>query len=225
MLLLLLSAGCINNDEKWTALFNGKDLEGWHAYGQQGAPDGWFVENGELHFDFKKKSGTGGANLVTDQEYSNFELSFEWNIGVHGNSGVFWAVVEDPKYEHPYQTGPEIQILDDNWKEYIEGRGDINRAGSLYGLLPPSKIVSKPAGEWNHFLVHIDHKNNKGFLKFNDEKVVEFPVNGPEWEALIANSHFADWPGFGKATSGKICLQEYGGKVAFRNIKIRELPE
>ena len=222
-LICFLLLGCNRSEEAWIDLFNGENLEGWHSYGNEKSTDGWYVENGELIFDFKERTGGRNSNLVTDSTYTNFELSLEWKISEHGNSGVFWAVIEDEAYEHPYQTGPEIQILDDDWTEYIEGRGDINRAGSLYGLMAPSTIVSKAAGEWNHFLIHINHNTNIGYVIFNDHEVVRFPVHGPEWDALIATSGFADWPGFGKAKTGHISLQEYGGIVAFKNIKIKIL--
>ena len=215
--------GCTSSDDGWTPLFNGENLEGWHVYGAENSLDGWFVEDGVLVFDYQLKKG-GSSNLVTDEKFTNFELSFEWMVSEHGNSGVFWGVVENDEYEHPYQTGPEIQILDDGWTAYVEGRGDTHRAGSLYGLMAPSKIVSRPAGEWNHYLLHIENEENIGFLKFNGQEVLRFPVHGPDWKALIAGSGFADWPGFGKARTGHISLQEYGGKLAFRNIKIKVLP-
>ena len=220
----VLFMSCNSNEDDWIPLFNGENLEGWHAYGEDVMIDGWYVANEELIYDFQRREGGGSSNLVTNDKYTNFELSLEWNIGEHGNSGVFWGVIEDAKYKHPYETGPEIQILDDNWKEYVEERGDINRAGSLYGLLPPSKIVSKPAGEWNHYLLHIDHTENIGYVMFNGQEVVRFPVHGPEWETMIAKSGFAKWSAFGTARTGHISLQEYGGKVAFRNIKLRLLP-
>ncbi len=219
-----LLVGCNPSKDGWIELFNGENLEGWHAYGADSTIDGWYVADGELIYDFQRREGGGSSNLVTDDEFSNFELSLDWKIGHHGNSGIFWSVMENEEYKHPYQTGPEIQILDDDWKEYVEERGDINRAGSLYGLMAPSAIVSKAAGEWNHYLIHIDHNENIGYVIFNDQEVLRFPVHGPEWEAMIAKSGFADWPGFGKAKTGHISLQEYGGKVAFRNIKIKILP-
>lgn len=224
LFLVLILFSCSTDEDSWTPLFNGENLEGWHLYGGHEGFNGWYVENGILIFDGAKRTEAVPSNLVTDKDFTDFELSMEWMIGENGNSGVFWGVIEDEKYEHPYVTGPEIQILDDGWTEYIEERGDINRAGSLYNLLPPSKIVSKPSGEWNHYLIHIDHTNNEGFLIFNDEKVVEFPVHGAEWEEMIANSGFSKWEDFGTARTGKISLQEYGGRVAFRNVKIRELP-
>jgi len=222
-LLVLILMGCQSSNDGWVELFNGENFEGWHTYGAGKTYDGWTVENNELIFDFKLKENTKSSNLMTDKQYTNFELSMEWNISEQGNSGVFWGVVEDSQYEFPYQTGPEIQILDDTWKDYVEGRGDINRAGSLYGLMPPSEVVSKGPGSWNHFLLHIDHNENIGFLEFNGKEVLRFPVHGPEWETLVSNSSFADWKGFGKAKTGYISLQDHGGSIAFRNIKIRVL--
>ncbi len=222
VLFSFLLSSC-STDSGWVDLFNGENLYGWHVYGGTQNYNGWDVQGGVLLFDPAQRTAAENANLMTDRQYTNFELSLEWMIGENGNSGLFWGVVEDPKFEHPYQTGAEIQILDDGWTAYIEERGDINRAGSLYGMIAPSEIVSKPSGEWNSYLLHIDHKENLGYLIFNDVKVVEFPVHGPEWDALIANSTFAGWDGFGRAQTGHICLQDYGGKVAFRNIRIREL--
>jgi hypothetical protein len=222
-LFILLLVGCNTSEDGWIELFNGENMDGWHTYGPADSNDGWYVENEELTFDFQRRTESGSSNLVTDNAYTNFELSIEWKISEQGNSGIFWGVVESEEFEHPYQTGPEIQILDDNWKEYVEGRGDKNRAGSLYGMQAPSTIVSKGAGIWNHYLIHIDHVENIGFVVFNDQEVLRFPVHGPEWDAMIANSGFAGWPDFGSAEAGHISLQDHGGKVAFRNIKVKIL--
>ncbi len=224
LLFCFLLVGCNPSKGDWIELFNGKNLDGWHSYRAGDTHDGWYVENEELIFDFKMRVESKSSNLITDKEYTNFELSLEWMISDHGNSGIFWGVIEDDQFDHPYQTGPEIQILDDNWKEYVEERGDINRAGSLYNLMAPSIVVSKGAGVWNHFLIHIDHNENIGYVVFNGQEVLRFPVHGLEWDELIAKSGFADWPNFGKAKTGHISLQDHGGKVAFKNIKIRILP-
>lgn len=223
-LLFTLFIFSCNSHNEWTPLFNGENLDGWHIYGQGNDNyNGWTVQQGVLVYDPTQRTAAENANLTTDNSYGNFELSLDWMITEHGNSGLFWGVVESVEYEHPYQTGAEIQILDDNWTEYIAERGDINRAGSLYGMMPPSKVVSKPAGQWNHYVLHIDHLSNQGWLDFNGERVLDFPVRGAAWQALIAGSGFKDWKGFGQAQKGKITLQDFGGKVAFRNIKIREL--
>ncbi len=224
ILFFFILVGCSPSEDDWVLLFNEENFDGWHSYRAGDNYDGWYIENKVLTYDFQLRTESGNSSLVTDKKYTNFELSLEWMISEHGNSGVFWGVVEDERFEHPYQTGPEIQILDDDWTEYVEGRGDINRAGSLYNLMAPFAVVSKPAGIWNHFLIHIDHNENIGFVIFNDREVLRYPVHGPEWDGLIAKSGFAEWPGFGKAETGHISLQEYGGKVAFKNIKIKILP-
>ncbi len=225
LLFFSLLIGCSTPEKEWVELFNGENLQGWHTYGAGNSYDGWRVENGALSFDYKFKKDVKNSNLITDEKFTNFELSLEWKISKQGNSGIFWGVIEDEQYEHPYQTGPEIQILDDEWKAYIETRGDINRAGSLYGLMAPSKIASKPAEVWNHYLININHNKNIGYLKFNGKKVLHFPLHGSEWDAMISESGFADWKGFGTSKTGQICLQDNGGKVSFRNIKIRVLDE
>ena len=222
-LVLFLVNGCSSPEHNWVYLFNGIDFQGWHTYNKGKIFDGWYVENSELRYDYTLCKEIGRSYLVTDSTYTNFELSMEWKISKNGNSGVFWGVIEDEKIDYPYKTGPEIQILDDNWKDYIDSRGDINRAGSLYNLMAPKRIVSKGAGIWNHFLIHIDHNENIGFVEFNSKEVLRFPVHGPEWEAMIARSGFKDWENFGKSQTGRISLQDHGGKVAFRNIKIRTL--
>ena len=221
--LVILMCGC-SSDQEWTYLFNGKDLEGWHIYhkGKENF-NGWYVSDGVLVFDPIKRTEATNADLVSDQQFTSFELELEWMISEKGNSGVFWSVVEDEQYKHTYETGPEVQVLDDNWTEYVEERGDIQRAGSIFNIMAPSEIVSKPAGEWNHYVLHIDHAQNIGFVIFNGVETLKFPVNGAEWEKLIAKSGFKDSPGFGKAQSGHIALQDHGHQVAYRNIKIREL--
>ncbi|MEM9329650.1 MAG: DUF1080 domain-containing protein [Bacteroidota bacterium] len=218
-----LSLFSCQSDGDWAELFDGKSLNGWHAYGVTEGFNGWYVEQGVIAFDPSKRTEARNSSLVSDQEYTDFELSLEWIISKNGNSGVFWSVIEDEQYEHAYTTGPEVQILDDNYTEYIDQRGNKNRAGALYGMIAPSEIVSNPANQWNHFLIHVDQTKNEGFIEFNGTEVSRFPVNGPDWDAMVANSGFADWPAFGKSPTGRIALQDWGGRVAFRNIKIREL--
>ncbi len=221
--LIICLFSCSSTDDGWTDLFNGEDLSGWHIYGGSDNLNGWYVDNGVLVFDPAMRTTAETANLITDKSYTSFELSLDWMISENGNSGLFWGVLENEQFEHPYQTGPEIQILDDNWEEYISERGDIQRAGSIFNIMPPSQIVSKASGLWNSFLLKIDHNSNEGALSFNNEQVLTFPVNGAPWQDLIGKSGFKDWEGFGIQKEGKICLQDHGSKVAFRRIKIRAL--
>jgi len=214
---------CSQSDD-WESLFNGKNLDGWHIY-LKGTENynGWYVENEILIFDPATRTEATNSDLVTDKQFTSFELSVEWMISEEGNSGIFWGVIEDSTYTHTYETGPEIQILDDNWSEYVKSRGDIQRAGSIFNISPPAKIATKPANEWNHNFIRIDHAKNEGLVMLNNEEIQRFPVNGKQWEELKANSAFKDWPGFGIAQKGHIALQDHGNQAAFRNIKIREL--
>jgi len=165
-------------------------------------------------------------DIVTDKIYKNFELSIEWNISEGGNSGIFWGVQEGELHNKPYATGPEIQVLDNERHPDAKANPKFHQAGALYDLVQPSKDVCKPAGQWNHILLSIDHIKNKGSVKLNGTQIVEFPLSGPQWDALVSNSKFNDqceFKYFGKFKSGKIGLQDHSDKVSFRNIKIRKL--
>ena len=172
---------------------------------------------------YPSKEGEGKShNLVTDKEYTSFVLSLEWKVKEASNSGIFWGILEDAKYGEPYETGPEIQVLD-NIGHPDAKNGTTHQAGALYDMIAPSKEVVNPVGEWNLCVITINQKTNSGSVKLNGKNIVEFPVNGADWDALVANSKFADWKGFGKYQTGKIGLQDHGDQVAFRNIRIKEL--
>lgn len=206
---------------KATSIFNGKDFTGWHTYNKTGpVSDKWQIEDGAMVL-----AGKGGGDLITDKEYSSFELELDWKIAEGGNSGVMWGVVEDKKYGAPYSTGPEMQVLDDErHPDAKAGKTGNHKAGSLYDMIPPSSFSAvKPAGQWNTAKMSIDHKKNKGIFWLNGVKTIEFDLMGPGWDALVANSKFKTWEGFGKFEKGKIALQDHGDKVWFKNIKIKEL--
>ena len=217
--------------KEWISLFDGKTLNGWHQYNGSAIGEEWSVVDSTLVFDPSKKRNGGDKNIVTDQEFTNFVLSIEWKVAEVGNSGLFWAVQEGQEYGQPYLTGPEIQILDNERHPDAQANPKYHQAGALYDMVQPTADVCNPAGEWNHFLLTIDHNINKGIVVLNGTEIVRFPVHGPEWEALIAASKFGDKnspfythaPKFGQFKTGKIGLQDHGDKVAFRNIKIKEL--
>lgn len=210
-------------EESSTSLFDGTSFKGWHSYLGGDQLNGWVIEDGAMMFDPELRTEARSSNLVSDQSFTNFELDLEWKIEQAGNSGIMWAVVEDQKYGQPYLTGPEIQVLDDaEHPDSFVGEGT-HKAGSLYDMIKPVEGAVKPANTWNHCIIHIDYNQNQGYVILNDVKVVEFPVKGPEWEAMVAQSKFADWEAFAKSENGRIALQDHGNKVWFRNIKIKEL--
>lgn len=208
--------------EEWVSLFDGQTFNGWSKYGGGEVGKAWKIENGELYLDATNKDGwqTGdGGDIVTNEEFENFHFKYEWKIAPNGNSGVIFLVHESPEYQYPWQTGPEMQVLDN------EGHPDAkiisHRAGDLYDLIVSSEETVKPAGEWNQAEIVI----NQGKLDFflNGVNIVSTQLFTPEWEALIAKSKFKDMPGFGKYKKGKIALQDHGDVVHYRNLMIKKL--
>ena len=210
--------------KEWLTLFDGKSFDGWHQFNENKMSTAWEIVDDAMVFDPSKQiDKTQNNDLVTDKEYTNFELSLEWNIAEGGNSGVFWGVKEGDQYRKPYTTGPEIQVLDNERHPDALANPKFHQAGALYDMVQPTQDVCKPAGEWNHVLLSIDYKSNKGSVALNGVEIVTFPLSGEEWDALIANSKFSDWDHFAKFKTGKIGLQDHGDMVSYRNIKIREL--
>ena len=231
MMFLFLSNGNENNNHNdandWESLFDGKTLNGWHRYNRKGVKPIWTAKKGVLTFDPNLiQKGDYVHDLVTDKIFKSFQLSIEWNISEGGNSGIFWGVQEGEDLNKPYSTGPEIQILDNERHPDAKANPKFHQAGALYDSVQTSKDVCKPAGQWNHVLLTVDHKKNEGSVVLNGTKIVEFPLRGEKWESLISNSKFGDkceYKRFARLKSGKISLQDHGNKVSFRNIKIRRL--
>lgn len=212
-------------ENDWTAL----TIDHWQAFKGGALPKFWTSEGDEIVFtpptaeDRKKPDGGRASfNIVTKNDYTNFQLSLEWKISDTGNSGIMWGVSEDDKYGEPYQTGLEIQLLD-NDKHPDAKNGPNRQAGALYDLVPPPSDVTKPVGEWNTAVITINHETNEGTSVLNGVEVAKFPVNGEALQTLLKGSKFDGWDGFGTYKTGKIALQDHGDVVSFRNIKIKEL--
>lgn len=210
-------------DSGWKVLFDGKTTKGWHNYGKQNVGNEWKAENGVLHLDASAKDKEGG-DLTTDQEYGNFDLKLDWKISEKGNSGIIFYVHEDPaKYPESYQTGLEMQILDNGTPTRLgqpDGKIYTHRAGDLYDLLA-SKEVAKPLGEWNQ--VEIKSLNGKLDFYMNGVHTLSTHLWDDNWEKMVAISKFKKMPGFGTFKKGKIALQDHGNDVWFRNIRIKSL--
>ncbi|CAL1521647.1 hypothetical protein MMC2321_05442 [Chitinophaga sp. MM2321] len=204
----------------WQLLFDGKSTTGWHTYLKETASPAWKISDNALVLDQEaKKNGAPGGDLVTDGEYENYELSVDWKISEGGNSGIIFSVHEDPAFEQSYLTGPEMQVLDD--ARHSDGKINKHNSGDLYDLKKSSKNAVKPVGQWN--TAKIMKKDGHLTLWLNGVKTVETTIGTPEWDALVANSKFKGWKGFGKYPKGRIALQDHGNVVSYRNIKIRVL--
>jgi len=212
-----------NQEQGWTVLFDGTSFDGWKGYLRDDVPEYWKLEDGAMVLHPPENGSEGESfNLVTTDNYSSFILSLEWRISEGGNSGVMWGVKEDEKYHEPYETGPEIQVLD-NERHPDAKAGTTHQAGALYDMVAPSEDVTKPAGEWNTMVITINQKEHHGSVNLNGVDIVEFPLGNAQWDEMVSKSKFAGWEGFGKFPNGKIALQDHHFEVAFKNIKIKQL--
>jgi len=207
----------------WVSLFDGQSTKGWHKYGGGPAGNAWKVVDGAMYLDTSSKvkgKVIGGGDLLTDEEYENFHLKIEWKISPKGNSGIIFLSHEDTvKFKHPYESGPEMQVLDNDG--HPDGKLIKHRAGDLYDLISSSKESAKPVGEWN--LAEIVVKDGKLELYLNGTMVVTTVMWDDNWNRMIKGSKFKEWPGFGTFKKGNIVLQEHESTVSFRNIKIKKL--
>ncbi len=198
----------------WKLLFDGYSTAGWRDYNKEEIGEGWTVEDGNLVA--LGKGGDIGGDIITDEEFGSFELALEWKIAPGGNSGILYLVVEGD-YPAVYYTGPEYQLIDDiGFPEPLE---DWQTTGANYGMHPPQKAKIKPAGEWNSSRILIDNDHVEHWL--NGVKVVEYTLWNDEWNRLVAEGKWKDYPDYGKARVGHIGLQDHGSMTWFRNIKIR----
>jgi hypothetical protein len=195
----------------WKLMFDGKSLAGWRGYQSPTAPSGWRAVNGELVFDGK------GGDLMTVEQYDNFEMRFEWRVTPNGNSGVIYRIATtEPS---PWHTGPEFQVLHN--AGHKDGSNPLTSAGSNYAVNPPVKDVTKPVGEWNESRIvargnHVEHW-------MNGIKLLEYEIGSADWEARVKASKFGKIPPYGRTKRGHIALQDHGNVVGYRNLKIREL--
>jgi hypothetical protein len=198
----------------WKLLFNGTDLSGWKGYKKDAPGEAWKVENGELTLT---KGGAG--DLMTVEEFGPFELSLEWKISPNGNSGIIYLIKEDPAAENTYNTGPEMQVLDNDG--HPDGKVPSHRAGALYDFQVPPDGAVKPVGEWNEAVVRFTGTEIEHWL--NGTLVSESSYGDDAWKAKVAATKFKQWPLFGTFDKGHIALQDHGDKVWYRNIRIRAL--
>ena len=207
--------------ENWQLLFDGKDLKGWHSYLEKKPGKAWQVQNGSIFLNKNNNSTYQEfADLVTNDEFENFDLKLEWKMDACANSGVMFYVNESPDYKNTYESGPEMQIADLACND--DGRILKCRAGDLYDLISADTEWVHPASQWNQYEIVA----NNGHLTFymNGHKTIDTQMWDDRWMDLIKNSKFIEWPGFGTFKKGHISLQgTENGRLWYRNIKIRKL--
>jgi len=214
------AANTLTEKEKengWQILFDGSTTTGWHGYNMTIFPDCWAIEDGCLTMNT-----TGGAesqDIITDKIYRNFAFSVDYKTAPAANSGIIFQVKEDTIYKFPYETGAEMQIIDDEgWPGKLE---EWQKSGANYAMYTAKVKAHKPVGEWNNLFIMV--KDNKVTQILNGIVVVEYEKYTDEWTKLRNSGKWADYPDYGKYDEGNISLQNHGSKVWFRNIKIKEL--
>lgn len=214
----LLKAAPVNQltaDEKgagWTLLFDGATTHGWHSFRKDTFPaNGWNIQDGWLH-----GIGRGGGDILSDGEFEQFELQWDWKQAPAGNSGLKYFVLDTRNAP----LGHEYQMIDDARESDASHAKRVT--ASFYDVLAPtSKPHTKPAGEINHSRVLVQGNRVEHWL--NGEKVLEYSCGSDEVKAAVANSKFKNVRGFGERAKGHILLQEHGSEVWFRNLKLRDL--
>ncbi len=210
----------------WELLFDGTTLNGWRNFGKQGIGSSWKVQDDAIYLDAQKDPNGGwqaadGGDITTDGVYADFELQIEWKIAPCGNSGIIYRSVESDKYQYAWQTGPEMQVLDNEC--HPDAKIEKHRAGDLYDLVAVSEETVKPVGEWNAVRLVVQGSRVEHWL--NGVKVVDIEMGTDQWRKMLANSKWKDFPDFSTAREGHIVLQDHGDPVWFRNIKIRRIGE
>jgi hypothetical protein len=201
----------MEKEDGWELLFDGKSTKGWHAYlGSDSL--GWEVRDGKLMTLGKQ------GDIVTDQDFEDFELLVEWKIEEQGNSGIFYHVVEQSEYPRMHESGPEFQIIDD--QNYPQELMENQKTGANSDVKAASVAASNPPGSWNQTRIRVD--GGKVVFWLNGQQINDYDMESAEWQELVAKSKFAPMD-YAKVRRGKIGLQDHGGPVAFRNIKIRKL--
>ena len=211
--------------EGWVLLFDGETTNGWRNYNSTDPNTAWHVVDGCLQAKGSGDDATG--YIVTEKEYENFILSWDWKLSKGGNSGMIYHVVESPRFSVPYVTGPEYQLIDvEGWEEANAPTKleEWQKLGVDYAMHLPdqSKMKVNPQGEWNNSMIVFDNGHVEHWL--NGEKIVEFEAWTDDWFARKASGKWGNATEYGLASKGVICLQDHGYPASFRNIKIKELP-
>ncbi len=206
-----------NDNQQWISLFDGKTLNGWRTY-QNKKSDSWMAMDGVIHCKGSTDDKSDmRADLITNDQYDNFEFSLDWKISPKGNSGIIYLANEENSAA--YLSGPEYQIVDDaGFPEKLEGW---QKTGANYAMNAAPAAAPKPIGEWNETRILVKDGHVEHWL--NGSKIVEYQIGSEEWKANKANGKWKDAASYGTVRKGHIALQDHGSEAWFRNIKIRKL--
>jgi hypothetical protein len=200
----------------WEALFDGTGLARWRGFRRPDVPGSWSVQDGTLAFRPSADQAQRG-DIVTRDQYGDFELELEWKISEGGNSGIIYRATEDEP--QPWRTGPEMQVLDD--ARHSDGKIPSHRAGALYDLVVPPEGVTRPVGEWNRARIVV--RGNRIQQWLNGTQTADVEIGSEDWNRRMAQSKFREMPAFATKRAGHVVLQDHSDPVWYRNIRIRRL--
>lgn len=206
--------------EGWKVLFDGKSLNGWQIFKAR-KNNTWEVKEGVLHCkplnENAKGDGDERSDLMTSDEFENFEFVCDWKITAKGNSGIIYRATEE--FEQPYYSGPEYQLIDD--EGYMPKPTDKQLTGAAYDMYATAPKTMKAIGEWNSTKIVVNGKHVEHWL--NGQKIVEYEFGSPDWTKRKDASKWKEWKGYGLAAKGHIDLQDHGHEVWFKNVMIKTL--
>lgn len=212
-----------NATTDWITLFDGNTFDGWKVYGSDSITSEWEIIDGAIvcHSGAGEENrGFSPTSLRTLDTFGNFEFELEYKIGKGGNSGIFYHVVESDEYGYDFQTGPEYQVLDD---EFSRSESEpFKMVGSNYAMHAPTvEKQINPYMQWNKVKIVYDNGRVEHWL--NGIKLLEFEEGSDAWKALKAKSKWAETESYAKYKTGSFSLQNHGDEVHYRNIRVRKL--
>ncbi len=207
----------VERSGEYHLLFDGTTTKGWRTY-QNKPSESWRAVDGTLYCkgDTTNKSDRR-ADLITESQFENFDLTIDWKISPQGNSGIIYLVTED--YPAAYLSGPEYQIIDD--KNFPQKLENWQMTGANYAMDPALSANPNPVGEWN--TTRIVKNNNHVEHWLNGQRIVEYELGSNEWKKKKGEGKWKDAAGYGLSKKGHIALQDHGSEAWFKNIKIKEL--
>ncbi len=203
--------------EGFVALFDGQSLNGWRPFRNQ-LNNSWEAVDGTLHCKgYQEGVQNLRSDLITEDQFENFELLFEWKISAQGNSGVMFRVSE--AFDVPFATGPEYQVIDE--VGYPGELKEENKAACNYDMHVAQNKVIRPVGEWNEGKLVVRGNQVEHWL--NGTRVVAYELHSDDWKNRVADSKWKDFPAYGTLRQGHIVLQDHGNEVWYRNVFLRAL--
>lgn len=209
--------------ERWVLLFDGTTTENFRGYTKENFPEtGWMVKDGVLMVEASGGEEEGfGGDIITKEQYKDFEFKTDFKISPEGNSGILY-LVKEVEGVPAWHMAPEYQLLDD---EHYEKTGEIpmdtHRTGDNYDMHASRVRAMKPVGEWNTAMIRVKDRKVEHWL--NGQKTVEYELGSPEWEELYKKSKFSEYADYGRVEKGHIGIQDHGHQLWYRNIKVRPL--